>query len=137
MSDCIFCKIIAGDIPGAKIYEDDKVLSFLDIAPFSDGHALVIPKDHVGRLDECPVAIMEAVAGKLPVIARAVMEAVGAEAFNIVCNNGRQAGQLVGHLHFHIIPRSTDDRVICYGKHREYAEGQAVQLAEKIAGLLK
>ncbi len=137
MSECIFCKIVAGEIPCAKIYEDDEILAFLDISPFSQGHALVIPKVHVTRLDECPPEVMAQTAAKLPAIAQAVIEAVGAEAFNVVNNNGRAAGQLVDHLHFHIIPRSAGDGIIKYARQSECPSGRMEELARKIAGQLK
>lgn len=108
---CIFCKIVAGDIPVTKIYEDEEILSFLDIGPLSDGHTLVIPKEHFERLHDCPPEILSKVGSRLGRLAGAIVEAMGADGYNLLCNNGRAAGQLVNHLHFHIIPRSTGDGV--------------------------
>ena len=131
-SDCIFCKIVAGDIPCAKIYEDSNVLAFLDIGPISDGHTLVIPKNHFERLHECPPDVLADISGCLGKIATAVVSAVGAEAYNVLCNNGTAAGQLVGHVHFHIIPRNAGDGVFSRWQAYEYKQGQAESLVKKI-----
>ena len=106
-ADCIFCKIVAGDIPAALIYEDDHVLSFLDIGPLSNGHCLVIPKRHAATVIDCPPDVLSQIAAVLGRIAQAVVAVTGCEGYNVLCNNGRAAGQLVDHLHFHIIPRMT------------------------------
>ena len=106
--DCIFCKMIAGEIPAARVYEDDIVLAFLDIGPVSDGHTLVIPKQHFGKLHDCPPELLGEVGSRLGKIAGAVADAMGSEGYNLLCNNGRTAGQLVEHLHFHIVPRMAE-----------------------------
>ena len=103
--DCIFCKIIAGQIPSEKIYEDEVIYSFLDIGPISDGHTLVIPKKHFERLDQCPAEILGQVGCGLGKIAKAVAEAMDCDGYNLLCNNGKAAGQVVTHVHVHIIPR--------------------------------
>lgn len=106
MSDnCIFCKIIAGDIPSYKLYEDDRVLAFLDVGPLSEGHVLVIPKAHAVQLDEMTDEDAAAVGAVLPRLARAVSAATGTAAYNILQNNGETAGQVVMHVHFHLIPK--------------------------------
>ena len=132
VDDCVFCKIIAGRIPAIKIYEDEVVLAFLDIGPLSDGHTLVIPKAHFSRLDECPAEILAEVAGRLGKIAKAVVTAMGSDGYNVLCNNGRAAGQLVDHLHFHIISRNTGDGVFNRWPAYKYKEGQIEQIAAKI-----
>ena len=106
---CIFCKIIAGEIPCHKLYEDAQVLAFLDIGPLSRGHCLVIPKAHYITIDELPDSLAEACAVVLPQLSRAVIAATGATAWNVLQNNGKVAGQAVDHVHFHIIPRSEGD----------------------------
>ena len=108
-SPSIFTKIVAGDIPCWKLYEDDQVLAFLDVGPLSQGHCLVIPKRQYVTLDEMPAEEAAAVARVLPQVARAVMAATGATAYNVLQNNGEVAGQEVNHVHFHIIPRSAGD----------------------------
>ena len=106
--NCIFCKIIAGKIPCHKIYEDEHVLAFLDIGPLTKGHALVIPKGHYANLLEAPVEVVGTVASAVPGVAKAVLAAVGAKAFNLLVNSGAEAQQSVEHLHFHILPRFSD-----------------------------
>lgn len=130
--DCIFCKIAKGEIPCNKIYEDDTVLAFLDIQPVSDGHTLVIPKSHFGKLDVCPEEIVSKVVGCVRKIAFAVAGAMEADGYNILCNNGRAAGQLVDHAHFHVIPRKRDDGVFAHWPAYKYEQGQAEVIAEKI-----
>ncbi len=106
MSDgTLFDKIIAGTIPCHKVYEDDHVLAFLDIFPLSHGHTLVIPKEAKAYLHELSDESAAAIGRVLPRIARAVMEAAGARAYNILQNNGAEAHQAVFHVHFHIIPK--------------------------------
>ena len=105
MADSIFKKIIAGEIPCHKIYEDEKVLAFLDIQPLSLGHTLVIPKEEAETLDQLSEESAAALGRVLPRICRAVMAATGTQAYNILQNNGRGAHQAVFHVHFHIIPK--------------------------------
>ena len=131
-SDCIFCRIIAGQIKSVKIYEDEMVLSFLDIGPVSDGHTLVITKQHFERLDECPGDVLSQVGSRLPKIAKAVVSAVDCDGYNFLCNNGKAAGQIVNHLHFHIIPRKKDDGVFSKWPSYNYPDGKAEAIAEKI-----
>jgi histidine triad (HIT) family protein len=131
-NDCIFCKMVAGEIPVIKIYEDDIVLSFLDIGPISDGHTLVIPKQHFEKLHECPAEILGQVAPRLGKIAKAVADAMNSDGYNLLCNNGRAAGQLVEHLHFHIIPRNSGDGVFDRWPAFKYKQGQIEALATKI-----
>jgi histidine triad (HIT) family protein len=135
--DCIFCKIIAGKIPCIKVYEDDDVLAFLDIGPISDGHTLVVSKQHCENVDSCPPEILSKVASRLGKIAKAVKEAVGCEGYNVLCNNGRAAGQLVEHLHFHFIPRRSGDSVFNRWPSYKYPQGKAEKIAEKIRENLK
>jgi len=135
-NDCVFCKIAAGEIPVAKIYEDEIVLAFLDIGPISDGHTLLIPKQHFERLHECPAELLGRVCSKLGTIAAAVVSGMNCDGYNVLCNNGRSAGQLVGHLHFHIIPRSSGDGVFDRWPTYKYPDGRAEQIAEKIRKFL-
>lgn len=131
-TDCIFCRIIAGQIPCYKVYENKDVLAFLDINPISDGHTIVIPKAHYERVDVCPPEILAEVAKVLGPLAKAVTAAVGAPAFNTLCNNGAPAGQVVKHLHFHIIPRRENDKVFTQWPKYTYPEGKAAELLKKI-----
>lgn len=108
MADTIFTKIISGEIPCHKIYEDDKVLAFLDINPLSNGHTLVIPKEAAATLDALSDESAAAIGRVLPRLCRAVLAATGASSFNILQNNGAAAHQAVFHVHFHIIPKEDD-----------------------------
>lgn len=133
---CIFCKMVAGHIPVAEVYSDDVMLAFLDINPVSDGHTLVIPKQHFERLHECPPEILSQITSCIGSIAGAVVSAVDCSGYNILCNNGRAAGQLVDHLHFHIIPRNFDDGIFTDWPAGKYPEGRIENLAAEICNLL-
>jgi histidine triad (HIT) family protein len=118
------------------IYQDGAVLAFLDIGPVSRGHTLVIPKQHFVTLHECPGELLAKVAACIAKIAPAVVQAAGAQAYNVLCNNGRAAGQLVEHVHFHVIPRNTDDGVFNHWPAGEYQQGQAESIAADIRSRL-
>ena len=107
--DCIFCKIVAGEIPGRTVYEDDDVLAFLDVNPLAPGHTLVIPKGHYETLQDLPEAQGRSVFAALHRLAPAIEDAVDADASNVGFNNGEASGQEVPHLHGHIIPRFGGD----------------------------
>jgi len=130
--DCIFCKMVAGEMPAEKIYEDEIVLAFLDIGPVSDGHTLVIPKQHFERLHDCPAELLGEVACRLRRIAEAIAGAMESDGYNLLCNNGRAAGQLVEHLHFHIIPRNMGDGVFDRWASYRYPEGRIAAIGEAI-----
>ncbi|HVO45113.1 MAG TPA: HIT family protein [Steroidobacteraceae bacterium] len=105
MADTIFGKILAGTIPCHKVYEDDRVLAFLDINPLSRGHTLVIPKEPAETLDQLSDESAAALGRVLPRLCRAVMQATGVREYNVLENNGAGAHQAVLHVHFHIIPK--------------------------------
>lgn len=105
MSDCIFCKIINGDIPSAKVYEDENVLAFLDISQVTKGHTLVIPKVHKENVYELPEESAANVFKTVPKIANAIKAAYDPIGLNVLQNNGEAAGQSVFHFHMHLIPR--------------------------------
>ena len=108
MAETVFAKILRGEIPCHRIYEDESVLAFLDVNPLSRGHTLVIPKEPAETLDQLSDDAAAAVGRVLPRIARAVLAATGARAFNVLQNNGADAHQAVFHVHFHIIPKFDD-----------------------------
>lgn len=108
MPDTIFSKIISGEIPCQKVYEDADVLAFLDIHPLSAGHTLLIPREPAATMDELSAESAAALGRVLPGLCRAVMKATGAKAYNVLQNNGADAHQEVMHVHFHIIPRYPD-----------------------------
>lgn len=109
MDDCVFCKIIRGEVPTEKVYEDEKTLAFLNILPNSLGHTLVIPKDHFENIYETPDEVISNLAVITKKISIAVKKAVQAEGINIISNNEPAAGQVVFHTHTHIIPRYKGD----------------------------
>lgn len=131
--DCLFCRMVAGRIPVTKVYEDEIVLSFLDNGPISDGHTLVIPKQHFEKLHECPAEVLGQVFSRIGRIAGAVAAAVNCDGYNLLCNNGREAGQLIEHLHFHIIPRNAGDRLFIRWPSYKYKDGRI----EEIAGAIR
>ena len=130
--DCVFCKMVEGQIPCAKIFEDDTVLAFLDIGPVSDGHTLVVPKQHFEKLHDCPTELLGGICSRLGAIAGAVAKAVNSHGYNLLCNNGRAAGQLVKHLHFHIIPRNVGDGVFDRWPSYKYEDGKIEDIADRI-----
>ena len=109
MNDCIFCKIIAGEIPSYKIYEDDKVYAFLDIACDCYGHTLVIPKKHATNVLDCDREYLDAVIEAVQKISTHYVKNCGFEGVNVFNASGASAEQSVFHLHFHVIPRKSDD----------------------------
>ncbi|RFU62119.1 HIT family protein [Peribacillus glennii] len=108
MSDCIFCSIINGDIPGAKVFENEHVLAFLDISQVTKGHTLVIPKAHKENIYELTPEIAKNLFEAVPEIAKAIKEEFNPIGLNILNNNGEAAGQSVFHYHMHLIPRHGD-----------------------------
>jgi len=131
-NDCIFCKMVRGEIPVTKVYDDEVVLAFLDIGPISDGHTLVIPKEHCARLENCEGELVAQVCSRLGKIAKAVAAGMKSEGYNVLCNSGRAAGQLVDHLHFHIIPRNSGDGVFDRWPSYKYEQGNIEEIAAKI-----
>jgi histidine triad (HIT) family protein len=109
MADTIFGRILRGDIPCHKVYEDDLVFAFLDIGPLSYGHTLVIPKEEAATLDQLSDDSSAAIGRVLPRLCRAIKNVTGCEQFNILQNNGPMAHQAVFHVHFHIIPKPSVD----------------------------
>ncbi len=131
--DCIFCKIIRGEIPCFKVFEDDEILAFMDVNPIAPGHALVIPKHHSKDIFETPgdwIAKAFAGAGR---VARAVQKTVNPDGINIVQANGPGAKQSVFHLHVHVIPRSLDDGLTMNWELEPGDMDDIGKLAEKIA----
>ncbi|HII17662.1 TPA: HIT family protein [Candidatus Woesearchaeota archaeon] len=136
MEGCIFCSIIKGKIPCAKIYEDGEVIALLDINPVNKGHALVLPKEHVHTLTDASDELLAKVMSAAKKIAFAIVRTTGAEGFNILQNNHKAAGQMVPHLHFHIIPRFERDKRFESWPHESYAKGEADRIKEGIVKFL-
>jgi histidine triad (HIT) family protein len=136
MADTIFRKIIAGQVPCHKLYEDEHVLAFLDINPLSRGHTLVIPKEPAETLDQLSEESAAALGRVLPRICRAVIAATGTREYNVLENNGRGAHQLVPHVHFHIIPKPEIDKGLGILWPAARLDADAEALAEKIRGAM-
>ena len=135
-SNCIFCKIIAGEIPCATVYEDEDFKVIMDIAPAAKGHAVILSKKHCANLFE----LDDDTAAKGLLVARKVAKAMQAElncdGMNLLQNNGEAAGQTVFHFHMHLIPRYHDDQVKTTWPQGKYEDGEAAALAAAIAGRL-
>ena len=133
---CIFCKIIEGEAPAHRVYEDELTMAFLDANPAADGHTLVVPRHHEARIERLPPEIYEAVWASVKRLVPPIEKAMEASASNIDVHNGRAAGQLIPHVHVHIIPRRSQSSMITdvasrmRPRSREYFE----EIAEKIRG---
>jgi histidine triad (HIT) family protein len=131
MDDCVFCKIIKGEVPSSKVYENEEVLAFLDIAPVNVGHTLVIPKKHFPNIYETP----ENIVINMALVAKKISTALkkfGAAGVNISMNNDAAAGQIVFHSHIHVIPRIEGDGFSLWHGRRPYEEGERDEISRKI-----
>lgn len=137
MKNCVFCKIIAGELPSYKVYEDDRTLAFLDINPINQGHTLVIPRNtNVKNIFDVPKDDWIAMTAIVHKIAAAIESTTNADGVNIMMNNREHAGQIVDHPHIHIIPRFKGDGLQLW-PHKKYAEGEAEELQGRIRGALR
>lgn len=134
--NCVFCKIVAGQIPALRVYEDESMLAFLDIGPLAEGHLLVIPKEHAERLEEVSPETLAQIARQLPSLARAVLQVTKAEGYNLLQNNGQVSGQEVPHVHFHIIPRVASDGLGYRWLASKYPAGKAEELQQQLKAIL-
>lgn len=138
VNDCVFCKILKGEIPCCKVYEDEKVLAFLDIAPFNLGHVLIIPKDHQHSVTALDQEYLSAIMCAVPKIGSAVMRVTEAGGFNLLLNNGSVAGQEVPHVHLHVIPRFTNDISLFNPAKKAYPSMDDMkEMAEKLAARIE
>ncbi|MBI5390460.1 HIT family protein [Candidatus Woesearchaeota archaeon] len=135
--ECIFCKIIAGKIPAAKIYEDRNVFAFLDIAPVNPGHILVIPKLHYETIPDTPPELLQKTMLVVRNLGDRVMNKLPCDGFNIICNNKPASGQAVPHVHFHIIPRHQGDGLHLHPPGKKYVEGTLEQVRRKLASTVR
>lgn len=137
MDNCIFCKIVAGDIPSSVLYEDEDFKVIMDISPASYGHAIIVTKRHFANLFE----LEDDVAKKVLIVAKklaiVLKDELGCEGINFLQNNGEAAGQSVFHIHFHLIPRYAGDNVKMTWTPGKYEDGEALELANRIASLIK
>ncbi len=136
MANTVFSKILSGEIPSLKVYEDDLVFAFLDVNPLSKGHTLVIPKEPAETLDALSDESAAAIGRVLPRLCRAVQQATGTREYNVLQNNGALAHQAVMHVHFHIIPKPDESSGLGVGwpKGKLGEDGKA--LADRIAQCL-
>ena len=125
---CLFCKIIQGLIPASVVLETDDAIAFLDIHPVIKGHTLLLPKPHHAHLADLPGPLAASTAALLPKLCRAVQNATGADAYNVIINNGRAAGQTIDHGHWHIIPRFPSDPVNWPWPHTDYVGDELAQI---------
>lgn len=140
MSECIFCAIVEGEIPGRTVYESDHVLAFLDVNPLAEGHTLVIPKAHHERLTDMPESLAVEVMDGLYHVTEAVESALDADGTTIAFNDGEAAGQEVPHVHAHVIPRWDGDGGgpihAILGERPTLSDGEMDDVAERIAARL-
>ena len=137
MDQCIFCKIARNEIPSTKLYEDDLVLSFMDINPINPGHVLVIPKAHYATLFEADPEVLGACVTIAQKIGKAVFKGVGAQGLNFLQNNYRAAGQLIDHLHFHLFPRYENDGFMTTWPGKSYPTGDLQTTYRRIMATLE
>ncbi len=130
--ECIFCKIVKGEIPSYRIYDDSDAIAFLDINPATPGHSLVVPKKHSVNIFDVDADELARVMKIIKRVAEKIKSEMGTDSINIIQNNGRLSGQIVDHIHFHIIPRYQDDGVrISYGRY-EVKPSDLEELAKKL-----
>ena len=129
--NCLFCKIVAGEIPCDKVYGDADTFAFLDIKPVNPGHTLVVPKEHHMNVFDMPEDLWQKVMGTAKKIAHAIQKGIPTDDLNITTNNGAHSGQVVFHSHVHVIPRHEGDGFGLW-KGTPYEEGQAKTVADKI-----
>ena len=130
--DCIFCRIISGEIPSTTIYENSKFKVIMDIAPANKGHVLILPKEHYDNIYDIDTATAGELFELAAMTARALKSVLGCDGMNILQNNGTVAGQTVFHFHMHSIPRFEDDTVNIGWKELSYEDGEMEQLREAI-----
>ena len=134
MKDCIFCKIANGEIPSATIYEDEDFRVILDMGPATKGHALLLPKKHSANLFELDDEVAEKALKTAKKVAGQMKEALHADGFNLVQNNGEIAGQTVFHFHMHLIPRYEKDQVSTFWTPQEISDTYREETRKEILG---
>lgn len=131
MTDCIFCNIVSGELPSTTIYEDEHSFAFLDIFPVNKGHTLVVSKKHYADFSQTDADTLARIMQATQRVARAVYTGTGADGFNISTNNGAAAGQVIFHIHWHIIPRFSGDGLKLWPEGT-YGEGEAERIGGQI-----
>jgi histidine triad (HIT) family protein len=129
---CIFCKIVAGEIPSTGLLETDHAVAFLDINPVNRGHALIVPRAHHATLSDLPDDLSAHAGSLLPRLCRAIKAVTGADGLNVIVNHGAVAGQTIDHVHWHVIPRFRDDPVNWPWPHSQYVGDELGQMQFRI-----
>ena len=127
--ECAFCRIVAGEIPASVVFENESLTVFLDINPLAEGHLLIIPKEHVTQIKDMPPDLSGRMLACVPYLGKALLEVTGASGFNVLINNGREAGQVVPHVHAHLIPRKPLDDLGFRWPAGAYPAGRIQELA--------
>jgi len=130
--DCVFCKIVSGELPSNKIYENSEVLAFLDVNPVNIGHSLVIPKKHFDNIYETPAETLANMITASKIVSMAIKSKMKADGINVIMNNDSVAGQIIFHSHMHIIPRFQNDGLGPWKSKTQYKEGEGKDVADRI-----
>lgn len=133
--DCLFCKIAKGELPSYKIYEDEHTFAFLDISPVSPGHVLIIPKRHYDNLDQVDDLLLAYMMRSVKLIGAGLKKALGVKGYNVIINNGEEAGQIISHFHLHLIPRRSGDGLKGWPQ-QEIKEEDAKKIVKQIKAVL-
>ncbi len=131
-SDCVFCKIVNGNMASDIVYEDEDCVAVLDVSPIAEGHTIVILKEHYKNLIDVPDKFAASMIRACKRIGRALKGALDAEGFNVFCNNERCAGQVIEHIHMHVIPRGEGDGLKLERPQGKYPPGRAAEIREQI-----
>jgi len=134
--ECVFCRIVKGELPSYKVYEDEKCIAFLDINPITKGHTLVVPKEHVESFSQATQGTAEALSRASLEVARAIKKALKPEGINYFINEGSIAGQVVMHLHLHIVPRYSENEVEFRTSKAELSQEEMERVKEEISRAL-
>jgi histidine triad (HIT) family protein len=137
MTDCIFCKIVAGIIPAEKLYENEYAIAVLDINPIHYGHALIIPKQHCNDFLDLPDETYHSILQAARIITEALVQSLKLEGYNLFSNNGTIAGQSVFHFHLHITPRYSNDNIRFVLNLKKYSDGEMKQYGAAIRKFIK
>jgi histidine triad (HIT) family protein len=136
MENCLFCKIVNGEVPSWKVHEDTDVVAFLDIHPVNIGHVVIIPRQHFENLYDTPDEVLQKMIVVIKKISVAVKRAANADGINIEMNNDSAAGQVIFHTHIHVVPRYENDGFTHWKGKRPYEEGEKEAVAENIRAAL-
>ncbi len=132
MDNCLFCKIVNRELPSNVIYEDEHSLSFLDIAPANKGHALVVSKNHFTNILDIEQSELSQLMVAVQNVSKAVQKATKADGINLIQSSNSAAGQVVFHIHFHVIPRYLNDGFKLQWPHKKYEHNESIDFAENI-----